>query len=332
MDLKRGILGAVMGGASGLQAGKIAEFDAEKESILAAMQALRDENLARFKHGLDLERDEQGHGYNVELETEKSKNRIKEEEAKPKEEAKAPTSRKIDRGSEEITQEWNGKEWVDVARSPKWQPTVAGGTDGKGGGTGGGKAASKAMDSLDAQRISGIGNEIEANYIKKNKPVPEWLLNDFNAIREVYGLPTVNQSTVERLFLPNKTKLNMEDGNKPSGLLNINDAISQAKAGGKTNLSDVIAQVKKERGGTQEKPKEKPAAGKKPGNDAWAMSTASMNSRQAKKALDQKIQQLKAEAAQAEKDEAALPRAEAARRRVARAKEIRQLTEEANKL
>ena len=332
MDLKRGILGAVMGGASGLQAGKIAEFDAEKESILDAMQALRDENLARFKHGLDLERDEQGHGYNVELETEKSKNRIKEEEAKPKEEAKAPTSRKIDRGSEEITQEWNGKEWVDVARSPKWQPTVAGGTDGKGGGTGGGKAASKAMDSLDAQRISGIGNEIEANYIKKNKPVPEWLLNDFNAIREVYGLPTVNQSTVERLFLPNKTKLNMEDGNKPSGLLNINDAISQAKAGGKTNLSDVIAQVKKERGGTQEKPKEKPAPEKKPGNDAWAMSAASMNSRQAKHKINQKIQQLKAEAAQAEKDEAALPRAVAARRRVARAKEIRQLTEEANKL
>ena len=325
MDLKRGILGAVMGGASGLQAGKIAEFDAEKESILAAMQVLRDENLARFKHGLDLDTLKKSHGYNVELETEKSKNRIKEEEAKPKEEAKAPTSRKIDRGSEEITQEWNGKEWVDVARSPKWQPTVAGGT-------GGGKAASKAMDSLDAQRISGIGNEIEANYIKKNKPVPEWLLNDFNAIREVYGLPTVNQSTVERLFLPNKTKLNMEDGNKPSGLLNINDAISQAKAGGKTNLSDVIAQVKKERGETQEEPKEKPAPEKKPGNDAWAMSAASMNSRQAKKALDQKIQQLKAEAAQAEKDEAALPRAEAARRRVARAKEIRQLTEEANKL
>ncbi|MDD3952012.1 MAG: hypothetical protein PHW59_12900 [Desulfobacterales bacterium] len=332
MDLKRGILGAVMGGVTGLQAGKIAEFDSEKESILAAMQVLRDENLARFKHGLDLDTLKKSHGYNVELETEKSKNRIKEEEAKPKEEAKAPTSRKIDRGSEEITQEWNGKEWVDVARSPKWQPTVAGGTDGKGGGTGGGKAASKAMDSLDAQRISGIGNEIEANYIKKNKPVPEWLLNDFNAIREVYGLPTVNQSTVERLFLPNKTKLNMEDGNKPSGLLNINDAISQAKAGGKTNLSDVIAQVKKERGETQEKPKEKPAAEKKPGNDAWAMSAASMNSRQAKKALDQKIQQLKAEAAQAEKDEAALPRAVAARRRVARAKEIRRLTEEANKL
>ena len=332
MDLKRGILGAVMGGATGLQAGKIAEFDAEKESILAVMQVLRDENLARFKHGLDLDTEEKKHDYNVKLEKEKSKYRIAEEAAKPKEEAKAPTSRKIDRGSEEITQEWNGKEWVDVARSPKWQPTVAGGTDGKGGGTGGGKAASKAMDSLDAQRISGIGNEIEANYIKKNKPVPEWLLNDFNAIREVYGLPTVNQSTVERLFLPNKTKLNMEDGNKPSGLLNINDAISQAKAGGKTNLSDVIAQVKKERGGTQEKPKEKPAAEKKPGNDAWAMSAASMNSRQAKKALDQKIQQLKAEAAQAEKDEAALPRAVAARRRVARAKEIRQLTEEANKL
>lgn len=57
-----------------------------------------------------------------------------------------------------------------------------------------------------------------------------------------------------------------------------------------------------------------------------------MNSRQSKKALGQKIQQLKAEAAQAEKDEAALPKAEAARRRVARAKEIRQLTEEANKL
>jgi len=62
------------------------------------------------------------------------------------------------------------------------------------------------------------------------------------------------------------------------------------------------------------------------------MSAASMNSRQAKHKINQKIQQLKAEAAQAEKDEAALPRAEAARRRVVRAKEIRQLTEEANKL
>ena len=317
MDLKRGILGAVMGGATGLQAGKIAEFDAEKESILAAMQALRDENLARFKHGLDLERDEQvhgqrleeqkaGHGYNLEKDEKQHGFNLEKD--------------KIKHGYDLEKDEKLHSQRLKEQEAERQAALAKAGADGSG-----------DMDSLDAQRIVDIGKEIEANYIKKSKPVPEWLLNDFNAVRAAHGLPTVTESTVKKFFRDGR-KLDLDDGANPKGAGLLSDAISKAKGGGGTNLADVIAQVKKERGETQEKPKEKPAAEKKPGNDAWAMSAASMNSRQAKKALDQKIQQLKAEAAQAEKDEAALPRAEAARRRVARAKEIRQLTEEANKL
>lgn len=322
MDLKRGILGAVMGGATGLQAGKMAEFESEKKSILAAMQALRDENLARFKHGLDLERDEQGHRQRLE---EQEKGHGFNLEKDEKQHGFNLEKDKIKHGYDLEKDEKQHAQRLKEQEAERQAALAKAGTKGGAGGSG-------DMDSLDAQRIVGIGNEIEANYIKKGKDVPEWLLNDFNAVRASHGLPTVTQSTVKKFFIDGR-KLDLDDGANPKGAGLLSDAISKAKGGGGTNLADVIAQVKKERGETkQEKPKEKPAAEKKSGNDAWAMSTASMNSRQSKKSLDQKIQQLKAEAAQAEKDEAALPRAEAARRRVARAKEIRQLTEEANKL
>ena len=252
MDLSRGILGAVMGGASGLQAGKKQEFETEKEVTLEMMKALRAENLARFQHGLDLDKAKAKHGYDLELKEKDNEYAVAREGAKPK---SAPTTRNVNKGSEQITQEWDGEKWVDVSKAPRWNPKEGAGGDGSGGGNPAG------LNPLEASRIIDMGKAIQGDYTKKNKEVPEWMLNDWNAARESVGLPTVSQDKVKGYFR-DKWKLDLDR-------LTSGNEGSSGNGGSPGILGDVIKQVQEDQakatqaGAPEQKPDEKPGGQRK---------------------------------------------------------------------
>lgn len=272
MDVGRGILGALMGAATGLQAGKAAEYETEKESRLMAMKILQEENLARFKHGLEMEKLDEMQKGNVELEN----TRFGHETERDKGQHVLNTERdatqyalNIDRDTEqnrlnierdkekhsldsELEKQKSGYKIAEEAAALRAKAELL---EKYGKAAGGGFAG---IDTLDAQRIVEIGNGIQKDYVKKGKEIPDWLVNDWNAARESVGLAPVEKTKVDGFFVDRwELELDKLRGGKGSGILNLGDVINQAKKGktgekeekkGRT-LEDVIAEVKAVRSG-----------------------------------------------------------------------------------
>jgi hypothetical protein len=363
MDFKRGILGAIMGGASGLQEGKKKEIEAEKAGTLEMMKALREENLARFKHDLDLDTERVKQGYTLEQKEKENEYAVAREEAKPK---SAPTTREVNRDLEEVTQEWDGEKWVEVSTAPRWNPKEGSASGSSGGGSGEGKPGD--LNTLDATRVIDIGKEIEKNYTGKGNQVPEWMLNDWNVAREAVGLPTVSQEKVKEGYVRDKWKLELKEieGEGSSGILSgvikqvQEDQAAQKGAPGekpeqkpeekpaqkpeekKLSINDVIASVKSGQKGmpqagaaTEQKPEEKPEQKPEQKANAWA----GYADRQAEIQRTRQIDQLIDESAKAKEPEKkpGVPwersesRSRSVRERRERLERIRQLMDEGKK-
>jgi len=260
MDVGRGILGALMGAATGLQAGKAAEYETEKESRLMAMKILQEENLARFKHGLEMEKLDEMQKGNVELENTRFGHEIERDKGQHvlnTERDATQNALNIDRDKEkhsldsELEKQKSGYKIAEDAAALRAKAELLE----KYGKAAGGFAG---IDTLDAQRIVEIGNGIQKDYVKKGKEIPDWLVNDWNAARESVGLAPVEKTKVDGFFGDRwELELDKLRGGKGSGILNLGDVISQAKKGktgekeekkGRT-LEDVIAEVKAVRSG-----------------------------------------------------------------------------------
>jgi hypothetical protein len=351
MNFKRGILGAIMGGASGLQEGKKQEIKAEKAGSLEMMKALREENLARFKHGLDLDTEQVKQGYALEQKEKENEYALKQKEVGhgydlEKEEVghgydleKEKTKHGYDIDTEKAKHGYRLDELSQAARLS-------------------GEGKPGELDTLDATRIVDIGKSIEADYIKKGKQVPEWMLNDWNAARAAQGLPTVSQEKVKG-YVRDKWKLDIDrlTSGESSGILSgvikqvQEDQTAQKPAQKpeekpeqkKLSINDVIASVKSGQKGMPQagaateqkpaqKPEEKPAQKPEEKPAQKANTWAGHADRQAEIQRIRQIEQLIDESAKAKNDQAekgpwsmSESRSRAVRERIERLAKIRQL-------